>query len=93
MDLETDANGLVTWLPLATWGVHIVEGRTVGLSLDYYASAADAAAQRPTRVQVHLDAASAQTLGQAMDKRGEMILDGLSAADRLTRGGAPSARR
>jgi hypothetical protein len=81
MELETDANGLVTWLPMAKWGVHIVDGRTVGLAFDYYASAADAAAERPTRVQLHLDADAAQILGQAIDKRGEMILNGRSAAD------------
>ena len=63
MELETDENGIVTFLPLITWGVSIVQGRTVGLAVDYYASAEDAAAQRLTRLQLHLDPAPASELG------------------------------
>jgi hypothetical protein len=74
MELETDEKGLVTFMPIINWAVTIVQDRTVGLAVDYYASAEDAAAARLTRIQLHLDPGPAQQLGAAMAKRGDMVL-------------------
>lgn len=80
MELETDANGIVTFLPIINWAVTIVMDKTVGLAVDYYATAEDAAAQRLSRIQLHLDPAPARELGQAMAKRGDMVLGGAPKA-------------
>jgi hypothetical protein len=74
MELETDEEGFVTFLPVISWSVTIAQGKTVGLAIDYVASAADAAASRLSRIQLHLDPASAQLMGRAMDERGGMVL-------------------
>ncbi|HVN01963.1 MAG TPA: hypothetical protein VMT68_17320 [Caulobacteraceae bacterium] len=76
MELETDANGIVTFMPIIRWGVSIVEGKTVGLAVDYYASAADAAAKRTSRVQLHVDALAARDLGRALTARADTLLSG-----------------
>ena len=81
MELETDANGLITFMPLRQWMVTVVQDKTVGLAFDYYASAADAAAGRISRIQLHLDPAPARDLGRAIAQRG----------DALTGSGAPRA--
>ena len=73
MELETDAAGNVTFLPVLTWGVWVVQGRTVGLAADYYASAADAAAGKLTRIQLHLDPAPAANLGRALISHAEKV--------------------
>jgi hypothetical protein len=73
MDLETDAAGNVSFLPVITWGVWVVQDRTVGLAADYYASAEDAAAGRTTRIQLHLDPAPAATLGRALISHAELV--------------------
>jgi hypothetical protein len=77
MELETDENGNVTFLPVITWGVWVVQGRTVGLGADYYASPADAAAHKLTRIQLHLDPAPAAALGRTL----------ISHADKVRQGG------
>ena len=77
MDLEVDANGNVTFLPVITWGVWVVQGRTVGLAADYYANPADAAAQKLSRIQLHLDPDPAAALGRAL----------ISHADKVRQGG------
>jgi hypothetical protein len=74
MELETDAKGIVTFMPVIEWGVSIVEGRTVGIAVDYYASAEDAAARRTSRIQLHIDPMAAQNLGRAITARGVTIL-------------------
>ena len=74
MELETDENGIVTFLPIINWSVTIVQDKTVGLAVDYYASAEDVAASRLSRIQLHLDPGPAQQLGRAIEKRGEMVL-------------------
>jgi hypothetical protein len=74
MELETDDKGIITFLPILNWSVTVVQGKTVGLALDYYASAEDAAASRLSRIQLHLDPGPAQQLGRAMEKRGDMAL-------------------
>ena len=74
MELETDANGIVTFLPILNWSVTVVQGKTVGLAVDYYATAADAAALRSSRIQLHLDPGPAQQLGRAMAQQGERVL-------------------
>ena len=74
MELETDKNGIVTFLPIINWAVTIVQDKTVGLAVDYYASAEDAAAGRLSRIQLHLDPAPAQQMGRAIEKRGDMVL-------------------
>jgi hypothetical protein len=74
LELETDANGIVTFLPIINWAVTIVMDKTVGLAVDYYASAEDAAASRLSRIQLHLDPEPAQQLGRAMAQRGDMVL-------------------
>lgn len=66
MELQTDEKGLVSFLPVMTWGVWTVQGRTVGLAVDYYANAEDAAAQRVTRIQLHLDPAAAAQAGRSL---------------------------
>jgi hypothetical protein len=76
MELETDANGVITFMPLLRWGVSIVDGKLVGLAIDYYASAEAAAAQRPSRVQLHLDATAAKDMAKVLNSRGDMILGG-----------------
>ena len=81
MELETDANGNVTFLPVIEWGVWVVQGRTVGLAADYYASPADAAAQKLTRIQLHLDPEPAATLGRALIAHADKVRqDGGGAA-------------
>jgi hypothetical protein len=74
MDLETDAKGIVTFMPVIEWGVSIVEGRTVGVAVDYYVSAEDAATRRTSRIQLHIDPTAAQNLGRAITARGVTIL-------------------
>jgi hypothetical protein len=81
LELETDADGIVTFMPLKQWMVTVVQDKTVGLAIDYYASAADAAAGRVSRIQLHLDPGPAQQLGRAIEKRGDMVL-GSGAAPR-----------
>ena len=66
MELETDEKGLVTFLPVITWGVFVVQGKTIGIAADYYASAEDAAAEKLTRIQMHLDPNPAASLGRAL---------------------------
>jgi hypothetical protein len=73
MELETDDKGLVSFLPVLTWGVWVVQGRTVGLAADYYANAEDAAAQKLTRIQLHLDPAPAASLGRALISHAERV--------------------
>ena len=67
MELETDATGIVTFLPMMNWGVCVVQGRTVGLAVDYYANAADAAAGKLSRIQLHLDPEPAASAGPRAD--------------------------
>ncbi len=74
MELETDARELVTFLPLKQWMVTVVQDKTVGLAFDYYASAADAAAGRVSRIQLHLDPEPAQRLGRSITQHGDMVL-------------------
>ena len=74
VELETDEKGIVTFMPLITWGVSIVQGKTVGLAIDYYASAEDLAAQRLSRLQVHVDAQAAKDIGRVLQDRGERVL-------------------
>jgi hypothetical protein len=81
MELETDAKGIITFLPLKQWMVTVVQDQTVGLAIDYYADAADAAAGRVSRIQLHLDPGPAQQLGRAIAQRG----------DALIKSGAPGA--
>ena len=76
MDLEVDAHGNVTFLPAITWGVWVVQGRTVGLAADYYASPADAAAQKLSRIQLHLDPEPAAALGRSLISHAEKVRDG-----------------
>jgi hypothetical protein len=76
MDLKTDANGIATFLPLVEWGVNVVRGETVGLSLDYYASPEDAAAQRRTRLQVFVDAAAARQMAEGLASRADRVAGG-----------------
>ena len=73
MELETDEAGLVSFLPVMTWGVWVVQGRTVGLAADYYATAEDAAAQKLTRIQLHLDPEPAAALGRALISHAEQV--------------------
>ena len=75
MELETDDKGIVTFLPLAGWGVSIVQDKTVGLAVDYYATAEDAAAKRPSRIQLHMDDEVARQIGRAMELRGNMLIE------------------
>ena len=74
MELETDEKGIITFLPVMEWSVTIVQGKTVGLAFDYFASAEDAAASRLSRIQLHLDPGSAQLVGRAMEDRGAAVL-------------------
>jgi hypothetical protein len=74
MELETDENGIVTFLPAITWGVFIVQDTTVGLAFDYFASAADAAAQKTTRIQLHLDPGGAGELARGLASRASALL-------------------
>ena len=74
MEFESDADGIITFLPLLRWGVSVVQGKTVGLAIEYYANAEDAAAERTTRLQLHLEAANAKDLARAIAARGDMIL-------------------
>ena len=69
MDLQTDATGAVTFAPVLEWGVFIVQDATIGLALDYFANAADAAARKTTRIQLHLDPAPAAELARALASR------------------------
>lgn len=73
MELQTDENGVVSFLPVLTWGVWTVQGRTIGLAADYFASAEDAAAQKLTRIQLHLDPAPAASLGRALISNAEQV--------------------
>jgi hypothetical protein len=73
LELETDANGVITFLPLKQWLVTIVQDKTVGLAFDYYASAADQAAGRVSRVQLHLDPEPAQRLGRSIAQHGDRV--------------------
>jgi hypothetical protein len=78
MELETDANGIITFLPLKQWMVTVVQDKTVGLAIDYYANAADAAAGRVSRIQLHLDPGPAREMGLAVAQRGSALV-GLGA--------------
>jgi hypothetical protein len=80
MELETDENGIVTFLPLTAWLASVVMGQTVGLAIDYYASADDAAAARTSRIQIHIDPTVAKQIGQSLIVRGDMVLAGDGAA-------------
>jgi hypothetical protein len=80
LELETDERGMVTFLPLVTWGVTTARGSTVGLAVDYYANAQDAAAKRTTRLQIHIDPATAVEFAKAMQGLGEAALRSLPAA-------------
>ena len=73
MELETDENDRVTFLPLVSWGVTLVQEQSVGLLIDYYASAEDVAARKTTRVQLNLDRAGALALGRSLVSRAEML--------------------
>jgi hypothetical protein len=73
VELETDANGIVTFLPVATWGVFTVQDKLVGLAFDYYATAADAAALRPTHVQLHLESGAAAALADSLARHAEAV--------------------
>ena len=73
MELQTDEKGIVSFLPVATWGAWVVQDRTVGLAVDYYASAEDAAAQNVTRIQLHLDPAAAAQMGRALISNAERV--------------------
>ena len=66
MELQAAANGVVTFMPALEWGVFVVQGRTVGVAFDYCASAEDAAAQKRSRIQLHLDPAAALELARAL---------------------------
>ncbi len=80
MELETDANGIVTFVPVLEWGVFIVQEKTVGLAVDYYASPKDAAAQKLTRLQLHLDAEPAAQLARALGSRASALQQHLGGA-------------
>jgi hypothetical protein len=80
MELETNANGVVTFLPLTGWAVVVVMGKSVGLAIDYYASNEDAAAARTSRIQIHIDPAVAREIGRAMASRGDTLLGSAGAA-------------
>jgi hypothetical protein len=56
----------------------VVQDKTVGLAVDYYATADDAAALKLSRIQLHLDPEPAATLGRAL----------ISHADKVRQGGA-----
>lgn len=73
MELQTDEKGIVSFLPVVTWGAWVVQDRTVGLAVDYYASAEDAAAQTVTRIQLHLDPAAAAQVGRALIAHAERV--------------------
>jgi hypothetical protein len=81
MELEVDENGNVTFLPVITWGVWVVQGRTVGMAVDYYASPADAAAHRLTRIQLHLDPAPAAALGRTLIAQADKVRHGGGEGD------------
>jgi hypothetical protein len=74
MQFETDAKGIVTFFPLLEWGVSIVQGQTVGLAMDYYASAEDEAAKKVSRLQIHMAAEAARRMGEIMQSRAAMVL-------------------
>jgi hypothetical protein len=73
VELKTDLAGIVTFLPVATWGVFTVQDKLVGLAFDYYATAADAAALRPSRVQLHLDSGAAAALADSLARHAEAV--------------------
>jgi hypothetical protein len=73
MELQTDEKGIVSFLPVVTWGVWVVQDKTVGLAVDYYASLEDAAAHKTTRVQLHLDPAAAAAVGHALIAHAERV--------------------
>jgi hypothetical protein len=75
MELETDENGVVTFLPLASWLVSIVQDQTVGLAIDYFASAADASAGRTSRLQFHMAPEVAREIGRAVELRANMLIE------------------
>ena len=84
MELETDEKGIVTFLPLRAWSVSIVQDQTVGLAVDYFASAEDAAAARTTRIQIHIDPEVARQIGRAMELRGNMVIERRAAGPSAT---------
>jgi len=75
MELETDEKGIVTFLPLRAWSVSIVQDKTVGLAVDYFASAEDAVAGRTSRIQLHIDDEVARQIGRAMELRANMLIE------------------
>jgi hypothetical protein len=84
MELETDEKGIVTFLPLRAWSVSIVQDQTVGLAVDYFASAEDAAAARTTRIQLHIDPEVARQIGRAMELRANMVIKRRAAGPSAT---------
>jgi hypothetical protein len=75
MELETDEKGIVTFLPLAGWLVSIVQDQTVGLAVDYYANAEEAAAARTSRIQIHIDPEVARQIGRAVELRANVLIE------------------
>ena len=73
MELHTDEKGIVSFMPVTTWGVWVVQDQTVGLAVDYYACFDDAAAQKTTRIQLHLDPAAAAAVGRALISNAERV--------------------
>ncbi len=80
MELHSDDKDIVTFLPLLTWGVFVVQDKTVGLAIDYYANAEDAAALRLSRLQVHMDAGPAQELARSLQSHAATVLAKTSGA-------------
>jgi hypothetical protein len=75
MDLQTNDDGVVSFLPVLNWGVFVVQDKTIGLAVDYFASAEDAAAQKMTRVQLHLEPGPAAELARALISRSNAVLE------------------
>jgi hypothetical protein len=73
MELQTDANDIVTFVPVLEWGVFIVQEKTVGVAFDYCASAEDAEAQKRSRIQLHLDPTAALELARALASHATML--------------------
>ena len=64
------------FLQVLEWGTWVVEGKAVGVGADYYASPADAAAHRRTRIQLQLVPASAAALGRVLIARADKLRGG-----------------
>jgi hypothetical protein len=74
MQPESDSQGIISFAPVLNWGVFIVQDETVGLAFDYYANAADAAVEKMTRLQLHLDPGAAAQLARAIANNASAIL-------------------